>query len=599
MKNTSVSTTLATSFGTLSLRCDTPFDWSFSLESLPAEEGVAVVRIALESPEPAPPPRFSIGSDLPLVGAAYQWRLNESATALRPEWGGYASSDLAVNLPLYAYFDGNDTCHLSIAVSECGREVAFRGGVREEGCRLAFQFTFFAIPEAPLTRYETFLRFDLRPQPLWEAIPQAIAWMHETAGYVPCPVPDAAFDPLYSSWYNFHQDVHAADLEAEFALAADLGMRTLIVDDGWQTDDTNRGYAFCGDWQVSPNRIPDMRAHVARAHALGLKYMLWYSVPYMGLKSRNHARFEGKFLNPNDRNMGTSVLDPRFPEVRRFLVETYAAALREWDLDGFKLDFIDAFRYPNGIDPAIAENYAGRDIQTVPAAVDRLMKEVRAALTAIKPGILIEFRQRYNGPAIRQYGNLFRVGDCPGDFLSNRVAIANMRLALHGAAIHSDMLEWNTAETPERAALYILNSLFGVVQYSLMLREVPPRHLDLIRHWIAFSQTHRDTLLHGAFRPRHPELQYPLIEAESPAERIVGVYGDGIVAPVVLDKPVFVLNATGTASLLVETDTPADIRLFDTFGAEAGAVRLETAGLHRLACPVSGYAMIDTTSSKE
>ena len=30
-------------------------------------------------------------------------------------------------------------------------------------------------------------------------------------------------------------------------------MESIIVDDGWQTDDNNRGYAYCGDWAVTPN----------------------------------------------------------------------------------------------------------------------------------------------------------------------------------------------------------------------------------------------------------------------------------------------------------------------------------------------------------
>ena len=78
----------------------------------------------------------------------------------------------------------------------------------------------------------------------------------------------AAFKPLYSSWYCFHQDVFAKDIEAECAAAADLGMKTVIVDDGWQTDDTNRGYAFCGDWEVSRRRFPDMAAHVKRVQEI-------------------------------------------------------------------------------------------------------------------------------------------------------------------------------------------------------------------------------------------------------------------------------------------------------------------------------------------
>ena len=59
-------------------------------------------------------------------------------------------------------------------------------------------------------------------------------------------------------------------------------MKGVIIDDGWQTDDNRRGYAFCGDWEISERRFPDMRAHVERVHRLGMKYLVWFSVPFMG-----------------------------------------------------------------------------------------------------------------------------------------------------------------------------------------------------------------------------------------------------------------------------------------------------------------------------
>ena len=586
-----MTTSTTFSFGDVLLDCANPGDWTLRLARECAPDGAELLRIALDAPVPCAPPEFTVRFLVPQKGLSYQWRLNDGCRSMLPEWGSETFSQLTVNMPLYVYHDGEETSHLSLAASECARRVRFVGGIREEGSLLNVRFAFFTEPEAPLSHYETALRIDTRPAFFGDAIRAASRWILDEAGYEPCAVPAAALDPLYSSWYNFHQDVHAADLEAELAIAADLGMKTLIVDDGWQTDDTNRGYAFCGDWQVSRNRFPDMRAHVAKAHALGFRYMVWYSVPYMGLKSANHERFRGKFLIDEDRRMGTSVLDPRFPEVRQFLVDTYVRALREWDIDGFKLDFIDAFRF-EGEDPAKRDNYAGRDIPNVQHAVDRLMEEVRAALTAIKPDILIEFRQRYNGPAIRKYGNMFRVGDCPGDLVRNRVAIADMRLALDGSAIHSDMLEWNFGETPERAALFVLNSIFGVVQYSIMLREAPQAHLDMIRHWIAFSQAHRDTLLHGRFSPRHPELQYPLLEAESEAKRILGVYDPGrCVDCGAMDRTVYVLNATEATSLVLDLRAAVQAEAFDTFGKSTGKTNV-AAGLQRVACPAGGYVVL-------
>ena len=245
------------------------------------------------------------------------------------------------------------------------------------------------------------------------------------------------------------------------------------------------------------------------------------------------------------------MLDPRFPEVRKHLVELYTKALKDWNLDGFKLDFIDSFRF-QGEDPAVKENYAGRDIMNLSEAVNLLMKEISSALRAIKPDILIEFRQQYIGPAIRQYGNMFRAADCPGNAKDNRMRIASLRLTSGSTAVHSDMLEWNISETPENVGRAIINSIFGVVQYSTMLRNIPEEQLDVMRKWMKFASEHRETLLKSEFRPHHPELGYPVIEAESDKELIIAVYQDNAVIDVPRrGKSVYILNASGSDSIAV------------------------------------------------
>ena len=547
---------LAVTFGCgdVSLVCDAPGEWTVGLSREVASDGAEVARVSCRAPRPCVPPTFKVVCELPQVGMTERWSVNGTGFRLPADWGGADWTALAYGMPLWVFFNGNDEARFAVAASECVRQVDFKGGVREEGSRVRVSLTYFATPDAPIDRYETRIRLDVRKRPFADAVRENADWIVRMGGSAPCAAPPAAFEPLYSSWYNFHQDVFDRDIEAECARAVKLGMRTLILDDGWQTDDTGRGYAFCGDWQVSARRFPDMATHVKRVQALGMKYMMWYSVPYVGVKSANHARFRGKYLREGAGEKGASVLDPRFPEVRRFLVDTYVKALRDWDIDGFKLDFIDSFRIRTEYDekdPAVAEDYAGRDEKSIPMAVDRLLGEIKTALTAVKPDILVEFRQNYIGPAIRKYGNMLRVADCPGNPRANRVAIANLRLVSDGTAVHSDMLEWNFAERLQDAALFVINSIFGVVQYSVMLRQAPPAHLKMMEKWIRFSREHRETLLHGKLTPHHPELQYPVIEAESAAERIVGLYDDGRVLDVPDAKRTIVMNATGKDAFVI------------------------------------------------
>ena len=530
---------------------DNPGDWKFTA-SLENDGEKEIISISMDAPQPCAPARFNVYFTFPQKGVFNIWSPDVyCGTHLDPFWGHTnASSSLAYRMPLYEYFDDNNTNCLTIACSEVLRKVEVALGVMEEGCDICSELRFFREAEAPLSHYETKIMLDGRHMFWGKTIQDGVKWMMEEKGLQALEAPEAAFEPLYSTWYQFHQNVTDKAVAEECKLAAELGMKTVILDDGWQTEDGNRGYAFCGDWKPTPKKFPDMASHVAAVQKLGMKYMIWYSVPYVGFNSEAYAKFKGKYLY-NEHGMGCSVLDPRFPEVREHLVNLYVNALKDWNLDGFKLDFIDSFRF-HGEDPAVKEYYAGRDIMNLSEAVNVLMKEVSSALKAIKPEILIEFRQQYIGPAIRQYGNMFRAADCPGNAKDNRMRIASLRLTSGSTAVHSDMLEWNISETPENVGRAIINSIFGVVQYSTMLRNIPQEQLDVMRKWMKFASDHRETLLKSEFRPHHPELGYPVIEAESDTELIIAVYQDNAVIDIHRrGKSVYILNASGSDSIVV------------------------------------------------
>ena len=281
------------SFGEVKVSCAEPGDWKVACVREELEKGVEIVTVTLDAPGRRQPPKFTVGFQVPQVEMFYRWSVNDGNFALPPNWGGACVSEFARNMPLYAFLNGNDESVLALAASECTRVVDFKGGVREEGSLLEISFRYFEKPEAPISHYETSIRIDTRRQYFGKAVSEGAAWIEKAGGYRIASAPPAAFDPLYSSWYSFHQDVFAKPLEEELEIAARLGMKTVILDDGWQTDDTGRGYAFCGDWEVSRRRFPDMAAHVKKVHDLGMKYMVWYSVPFVGLKSANYAKFKG------------------------------------------------------------------------------------------------------------------------------------------------------------------------------------------------------------------------------------------------------------------------------------------------------------------
>lgn len=567
---------------------DSESPWTLAWATHVEEDGAEIATLTMEAPGACAPPPLGIYFEIPLDGIRMRWSASDDLGYLPANWEAALRTNIGRGLPLYALVDSDDKSRLTFAISEVRRSVDVRLGVREANSLVSCSISFFPGGEAPLKRYRVSFRFDRRGLSFDDSIRDASAWLSSLDGVAPCTPPPAAFDPLYSSWYGFHKDFRAEEIEAECAAAASLGMKVLILDDGWQEDKPHRAYSYCGDWEPIGRKIPDMRAHVAKIHELGLKYVLWFSVPFIGKSSAFYERFRGKYVRLLD-GLDAAVLDPRFPEVRDFLASTYERALRDWDIDGFKLDFIDRMAIDED-DPAIAENFAGRDVRSLPEAIDVLLAEVMGRLKAIKPDLLVEFRQPYVGPAIRKCGNMLRASDCPANIRANRIRTVNLRLTSGATAVHSDMLEWHVGETAEEAAQQILSVLFSVIQYSMRIERLPGSHREMIRHWVAFTQTHREALLEGTLRPRSPMAGYPVVVGEGKAESVYAVYEKTALCEVRGTKPsVVIVNATSADSLCVDFPVvPLSLDSFDTFGHPAGSRPL-AAGLRRIAVPRSGY----------
>ncbi len=537
-----------------------------------------------------PAPVFTIAWALPLVDIQFEWHPNcRFDRSLRVDWQGPVKSKISSSAPVFCFYNSAARSRFTMALSDVFTQLGCALGVREEDGMLLCRVEIPLDATGVTHEYTVTLYRDRDDVSFAEALRRVTAWWEEDCGLRPAAVPDTARHAMYSTWYSFHQATFAGEIEAECARAAEMGMETVIVDDGWQTGDGNRGYAFCGDWQAEASKIPDMRAHVAKIHALGMKYMLWYSVPFVGYNSKHWDAFRDMLLCRLDR-MGAGVLDPRYPEVRSYLIDTYVRALREWDLDGFKLDFIDSFNPGQGPLPPPNERM---DYALVEGAVNRLMTDVMNALRAVKPDVLIEFRQSYIGPAMRAFGNMFRVGDCPADPLSNRVGTVDLRLLSGSTAVHSDMLMWHREDKPEAAALQLLSVIFAVPQISVRLEGLPEAHRRLLSFWLGFIREHRE-LLRAPLEVQAPQNLYPVVQARRDGEAVIALYDGGRIADVPADADtVYLLNATPDTRVALAAPASRRFRaeLFDCMGRAAGEA--ETAGeLTLLRVPVCGMARL-------
>lgn len=572
-----------------------PFTMTLSAER--AAEGLDFVTISMSASAPARPRPVRISWLHPMVETHLRWTpdCGTDRTVL-PEWRArrVCRAKNTLNAPVYALMSSAGRNALTFALSDAQNPCTIAAGVSEEAACARCEVTLFTEAHPPTAFYEATLRIDARAAPWHWALAEVAEWWEKLPGYEPAAVPEHARLPMYSSWYAFHQHLEPQALERECRLAKNLGMESLIVDDGWQTDDVSRGYAFCGDWEAAPAKFPDFAAHVARVHDIGMKYVLWFSVPFLGERSRAWARFKDKVLNPKAREPW-HVLDPRFPDVREHLIGTYERFVAEYDVDGFKLDFVDTFELTEETRGTAG---GGRDIDSVPEAVDRLLTDTMARLRRMKGDILVEFRQQYIGPLMRKYGNMFRAGDVPDDCHGNRISTVDIRLLSGGTPAHSDMVMWHPDEPVESAAMQLVHTLFAVPQVSVLLDGLSGDHVRMIRRYLSFWRRHRDVLLDGAFEPQGPGALYPVVRAESNGKLVATVYGDcPVVLPAAAPPAVILVNGTFRDRIIVEAPEGAGRRrlvVTDCMGDEVaeGAVNL-TPGVHAIAVPPAGTATLD------
>jgi len=267
-------------------------------------------------------------------------------------------------------------------------------------------------------------------------------------------------------------------------------------------------------------------------------------------------------------------------------VGVYLRAVTEWGIDGLKLDFIDSFELRG----RSLEYDEKRDHQSLEEAVDLLMTEVYDDLRAVCPEIMIEFRQTYIGPAIRKFGNMLRVNDCPGDAIVNRQNVINLRLTSGKTAVHSDPLMWHPDEPAEKAALQIVNALYSVPQISVKQAKLSAEHRKMLEFYLRFWRENRHILLDGKILAANPESSYSLVCAEKDGEAVFTSYTDRVI-PCANYRRTVAVNASRFGSLILKDADGGEYEVVDCMG-EKLANGFVSGNLFEVEVPISGMVTV-------
>lgn len=548
---------------------------------LSEEAGLYTYRLSWEAAEPVKDLEFSVL--LPMKGVASTFYATTERDRYVHQWFAQAArteSNFYSGAPFCTVCDG-DWVLQSIALSDAVNDTSIRFSVNDfdEEEKVAFVVGLLTGDQAKAS-YSVDIRVDTRALTLPESMKTLSAWWE---GYysVREQIPAVAEEPLYSTWYNFHQHPNRDTLVPELTLARELGFGSVILDDGWQFDGRGTGdYSCCGDWAFSAEKFPNGTKELLE---IGLPLSVWFCVPFVGWKTVAYRRFKDKLLYEDARNR-CGILDVRYACAREFIIGNLLDFVKRYGVQGLKLDFIDSFK----IMPETPAPGAEMDVPDLSQAVIRLLCDLSDRLNLVCPGAMIEFRQNYIGPAITRFCNMLRVGDCAFDSHVNRRRLTDLRLLNYPLAVHSDMLYWAHDESVENCARQLLSVMFSVPQISVLLTEQSEAQLAAIRTFIGYWKANRDILLHGELFPHRQDMDYPLIEAAGRDKRICVLYTE---RPVTVSGPTDLFNATENTRMILDLADDVTVTVINACG-RASAPRILPAGLAAIEVPIGGRAEI-------
>lgn len=450
--------------------------------------------------------------------------------------------------------------------------VVVRAGLIEETAELLVSFQTTEMSEADTLQ----VHIDLADRNFVQSVKAMTARLHG-------PRPLSAVEderPVLCTWYFLHQAIDGDVLMDYAEPAARLGFGTLIVDDGWQTTDTMRGYGSAGDWTVSATKIADAARMVEHFLDNNIRTMWWIGTPFIGHRSKALSHLP---IVADDPQMHAAVIDSRNETARQYLVERIVELVSSTGAHGVKIDFLERFT-----GPSVPEG--------IEAGALSLLDDLRSGLDAVVTGASIEFREPYIGPPSTRRATMLRVTDCPMSPIRNRIGIVDLRLATSGIAVHSDPIMWADSDSVERVAQHLITALFGVPQISVDLLTLSDAHSQVLAFWLGIINKYRTVLLHGDFQPERPDLNYPVVHSSAERITFTARYSPNVVrTPQHPWTRWLIANADSTTVVLesnAEAPFPVHITIRDATGATVSTYSCPNLPI-RITVPTGGLAILD------
>lgn len=550
-----------------------------------------ILNIYLHSAYAAAPPSFNVSVKFPREKINQIWN---SKTWSNKSFFTLPSYDrAAAGFSIISGLTINDQNQITFTCKDAYRAKFVSSNIREENDSIVFSLGFFEEnpPLSNLQDYQAEVLVDFRNIHFSKAIFDASSWFLTDEFKQSVASVDTTNVPVFSTWYPMHRNIPLENITRELDSLRTFNFKSVLVDDGWQAlvrMKIDTSYAY------EQNSFKTMSLFKQKCIEMGLPLYLWYSIPFMGGNPVVLKKFEGKYIRYRaPRQM--YVLDPRYPDVRKYLVSTYANFLTEWQFDGFWFDFLKGF-YPK--EGAVIEEDKGRDFASIQLAVDTLYSDMEARLKTIKPNIFMGQKFPIVGPNLVSYQNFLTgfVGIEHSQVV--REKMVNNRLLYGKYTPFMEVVAINPREKPEEIAIKLQSVLFGNPYLSFFVTTLSPEAKQTIRFWLDYWKKNYKVIFEGDFEPMQVSRFYPVIKVENEKKIIYMLYEDYTInLPIALDIPIDVINSKVTGGihfLLRKSSAEYNYEIFDSKGVstEKGVVKSKNKNTIDFVVPTAGLIRI-------
>jgi alpha-galactosidase len=432
-------------------------------------------------------------------------------------------------------------------------------GLSERGEGLNYEFEFVKPVGYSLQRSELIdgAYFDMRGEDWFATLRQYSEWAERRGKIAVVKPPPVAFEPIWNSWYPFGFNITQASIEENAEFCRRVGIKNISIDAGYQEQltgglGTPQDFAnfedHTGDWTAYQEKFPDFRGLVERIHQQGQIATVWVALFMVGTKTAAYQQVRG-MLRQDTPGKDRSYLCPCHPETPGYLARTFSKLARNYDLDGFWLDFMDGTHTPcHGSHPHFTSSTG--------EGYNACLGAVRDALVKFKPNFLMETRMPMANLNGKRFYNVMETTDMPFDLDLNRSLGVVARAYTHGLACKIDPVQWHIRESDENVGVCCTTTtLSGVPVFGVDFRLLPASHLRVVAAWMQFYREHQSELWQGHFQPVGFGHLSPQVQIQAGKSMFVYL-GSSATAPVSLggSDSIYLINASDMVRMALFLD---------------------------------------------